>query len=154
MNEYLKMVSEFHKTFQSPILEIPLIPSTDRCDLRVKLIQEELDEMKEGIKNDDIVEIADSLADQLYVILGAILEFGLGDKFDDIFHEVQRSNMSKTCNSEKEAIDTLSAYQQKDETVGYYKEVNGKWLVYRTSDDKVLKSINYSPADIKSIIGN
>jgi hypothetical protein len=56
--------------------------------------------------------------------------------------------MSKACNTQQEAIMTLSHYKKKDGTEGYYKEINGKWLVYRTSDDKVLKSINYSPADL------
>jgi len=56
--------------------------------------------------------------------------------------------MSKACSTEEEAQKTLEHYKQKDGTEGYYKEINGKFLVYRTSDDKVLKSINYSPADL------
>jgi hypothetical protein len=72
----------------------------------------------------------------------------MGDKFDKIFENIHNSNMSKACVSKQDAIATLSHYKQKDGTEGYYKEINGKWLVYRTSDDKVLKSINYSPADL------
>ena len=144
----LNQVAEFHKTFNAPILETPQIPSEQRCQLRVDLLQEELDELVQSIKDKDLVEIADALCDIQYVLSGAVLEFGLGDKFIDLFNEVQRSNMSKACNTQQEAIMTLSHYKKKDGTEGYYKEINGKWLVYRTSDDKVLKSINYSPADL------
>ena len=144
----LNQVAEFHKTFNAPILETPQIPSKERCQLRVDLLQEELDELVQSIKDKDLVEIADALCDIQYVLSGAVLEFGLGDKFIDLFNEVQRSNMSKACNTQQEAIMTLSHYKKKDGTEGYYKEINGKWLVYRTSDDKVLKSINYSPADL------
>ena len=152
-NNYLEMVSEFHKTFNAPILETPQIPSTERCNLRVSLMQEELNEIKEAIENNDLVEVVDGLCDLMYVLSGSILEFGLGDKFVELFNEVQRSNMSKACNTQQEALMTLSHYKQKDGTEGYYKKINGKFLVYRASDDKVLKSINYSPANLKDILG-
>ena len=148
----LNQVADFHKTFNAPILDTPQIPSSQRCELRVSLLQEELNELKEAIDNNDLVEIADSLADLQYVLSGAVLEFGLGNKFVELFNEVQRSNMSKACNNELEAQATLEHYKQKDGTEGYYKENNGKWLVYRKSDDKVLKSINYIRADLKKII--
>jgi predicted HAD superfamily Cof-like phosphohydrolase len=149
---YIKLVEEFHNTFGAPVLETPQIPSGDRCELRVSLLQEELNELKDAIRNDDIVEISDALADLQYVLSGAILEFGLGDKFNELFLEVQRSNMSKACSSQQEAIQTLLHYKEKDGTEGYYKEVDGKWLVYRNGDNKVLKSINYSPANLTDII--
>lgn len=147
----LLQVAEFHKTFQHPILKSPKIPSEDRCKLRVELIAEELKELEEAIKDNDIVEVADALCDIQYVLSGAILEFGLGEKFKELFDEVQRSNMSKACNSEEEAKETLEAYKNKGEQ-GYYKKIDGKWLVFREGDHKTLKSINYSPADIKSIL--
>jgi predicted HAD superfamily Cof-like phosphohydrolase len=153
-NNYLEMVSEFHKTFNAPILETPQIPSTERCNLRVSLMQEELNEIKEAIENNDLVEVVDGLCDLMYVLSGSILEFGLRDKFVELFNEVQRSNMSKACNTQQEALMTLSHYKKKDGTEGYYKKINGKWLVYRASDDKVLKSINYSPAELKKMINN
>lgn len=147
----LNQVAEFHKTFNAPILDNPQIPSDQRCELRVSLLQEELNELSQAIKDKDIVEIADALCDLQYVLSGAVLEFGLGDVFVELFDEVQRSNMSKACNSMQEAISTMSFYKKKDGTESYYKEVNGKWIVYRSGDDKVLKSIKYSPANLKSI---
>ena len=149
----LNQVADFHTTFNAPILDTPQIPSEQRCELRVNLLQEELNELSQAIKDNDIVEIADALCDIQYVLSGAVLEFGLGDKFVELFNEVQRSNMSKACNTQQEALMTLSHYKKKDGTEGYYKKINGKFLVYRASDDKVLKSINYSPANLKDILG-
>ncbi len=150
----LNQVADFHRTFNAPILDTPQIPSEQRCELRVNLLQEELNELSQAIKDNNLVEIADALCDIQYVLSGAVLEFGLGDKFVELFNEVQRSNMSKACDTQQEALMTLSHYKKKDGTEGYYKKINGKWLVYRASDDKVLKSINYSPAELKKIIKN
>ena len=152
MSNYLQSVSEFHKTFNAPILESPQIPSKERCELRVALLQEELNELKQAIEDNDLVEIADALADLQYVLSGAILEFGLKEKFNTLFDEVQRSNMSKACTSQQEALATLSHYKQKDGTEGRYEEVNGKYIVYRKVDNKVLKSVGYSPASLEDII--
>ena len=126
MSNYLQSVSEFHETFKAPILESPQIPSKERCELRVSLLQEELNELKQAIEDNDLVEIADALADLQYVLSGAVLEFGLGDKFVELFNEVQRSNMSKACDTQQEALMTLSHYKKKDGTEGYYKKINGK----------------------------
>lgn len=148
----LNLVAEFHKTFKHPILAEPGIPSEDRCKLRVALIAEELKELEVAILEKDIVEIADALSDIQYVLSGAILEFGLGDKFSALFEEVQRSNMSKACVSEDEAKATVEFYKKKDGTECYYREEGGKWLVYRKSDNKTIKSVNYSPADLQGIL--
>lgn len=148
----LNQVAAFHKTFRHPVLENPQIPSEDRCKLRVSLIAEELKELKEAIDDKDLVEVADALCDIQYVLSGAVLEFGLGDKFRELFEEVQRSNMSKACETEEEAQKTVTYYKTERDTDAYYEERDGKWLVYRVGDNKTLKSINYSPADLKSII--
>jgi predicted HAD superfamily Cof-like phosphohydrolase len=148
----LNQVADFHRTFNAPILETPQIPSEQRCELRVNLLQEELNELAQAIKDNDIVEIADALCDIQYVLSGAVLEFGLGDKFVELFNEVQRSNMSKACSTEEEAQRTLEHYKQKDGTEGYYKQVGDKWVTYRNGDDKVLKSVGYSPANIKGML--
>ncbi|WP_160068812.1 nucleoside triphosphate pyrophosphohydrolase family protein [Sphingobacterium bovisgrunnientis] len=148
----LTSVAEFHKTFQHPILDSPQIPSESRCKLRVSLIAEELKELEEAIQANDIVEIADALCDIQYVLSGAVLEFGLGDKFNALFEEVQRSNMSKACKSVEEAEATIKHYKEEKGVDSYYKEVDGLYLVFREGDNKTLKSINYSPADLKSIV--
>jgi predicted HAD superfamily Cof-like phosphohydrolase len=146
------MVADFHTTFKHPIQPEPGIPSEDRCRLRVALIAEELKELEQAIRDGDIVEVADALCDIQYVLSGAILEFGLAEKFKDLFEEVQRSNMSKACSSEEEARRTVEHYKQKDGTACYYHQAGDKWLVYRTSDNKTIKSIGYSPADLRKVL--
>jgi predicted HAD superfamily Cof-like phosphohydrolase len=149
----LNLVAQFHQTFKHPILIDPAIPAENRCQLRVALLAEELKELEVAILEKDIVGIADALCDLQYVLSGAILEFGLGEKFAALFEEVQRSNMSKACNTEHEAKATVDHYLKKDGTICYYKEEAGKWLVYRQSDNKTIKSIQYSPAELEGILG-
>lgn len=148
----LNQVAEFHRTFQHPVLEEPTIPSETRCKLRVALLAEELKELQEAIEDNDMVEIADALCDIQYVLSGAVLEFGLGDKFRELFDEVQRSNMSKTCSTEEEAIATMEHYKKKDGVDSYFKKSGDVYLVFRKPDNKTLKSVNYSPADLKTIL--
>ncbi|PWK78220.1 phosphoribosyl-ATP pyrophosphohydrolase [Mucilaginibacter oryzae] len=149
----LTQVAEFHSTFKHPIIEKPAIPSKSRSDLRVELIAEELKELQQAINDNDIIEVADALCDLQYVLSGAVLEFGLGSRFKELFDEVHRSNMSKACKTVEEAEATIAHYKAKSGTDAYYKEIDGLYLVYRTADHKTLKSINYSPADLKGIIG-
>jgi predicted HAD superfamily Cof-like phosphohydrolase len=111
-----------------------------------------LDELKEAIAANDLVEIADALCDLQYVLSGAVLEFGMGEKFVELFNEVQRSNMSKACQSLTEAEATVKFYADKDGTEAEIVAEHGLWKVYRKADNKVLKSINYSPADLVSIL--
>lgn len=148
----LNQVAEFHKTFKHPIVNSPAIPSKERCSLRVALLAEEVKELQEAIDNNDLTEVADALCDIQYVLAGAILEFGLGEKFKTLFDEVHRSNMSKACQTMEEANDTIAHYKQKDGCEAYYKNEDDLFLVYRTNDNKTLKSINYSPANLKSIL--
>lgn len=148
----LNLVADFHRIFKHPILTNPTIPDENRCKLRLALLAEELKELEVAIINKDITEVADAFCDLQYVLSGAILEFGLGDKFKMLFEEVQRSNMSKACSTESEAIKTVQFYLAKDDTECYYKEVEGKWLIYRKNDNKTIKSINYSPADLDKIL--
>ena len=83
---------------------------------------------------------------------GAILEFGLGNRFKELFEEVQRSNMSKVCEDYSTAAETLEYYMAKDGTRGFIHESHSGFLVYRESDRKVLKSVKYSPADLEKIL--
>ncbi|GHB47220.1 nucleoside triphosphate pyrophosphohydrolase family protein [Mongoliitalea lutea] len=149
----LTSVAAFHQTFKHPILPSPQVPDENRCELRVSLLAEELKELQEGIANKDIVEIADALCDLQYVLSGAILEFGLAEKFKTLFDEVQRSNMSKACKSVEEAEATVAHYQQMG-TDCFYEQAGDLYLVYRTGDRKTLKSVQYSPADLERIINS
>lgn len=152
--DFISNVKEFHETYGLPVLDSPQFPPIPRRKLRISLIQEEAKELLGACLEENLVEVLDALADLQYVLSGAILEFGLQDVFKEAFEEVHRSNMSKSCNSEAEADATINHYLEKDGTIGYkkYDQINCKWLVYRKDDDKLLKSINYSPANLKPIL--
>ncbi|MBK6546438.1 MAG: nucleoside triphosphate pyrophosphohydrolase family protein [Saprospiraceae bacterium] len=148
----LNGVGAFHRLFDLPILESPQIPSVERCKLRIALLEEELNELKEAINNNDLMEAADAFCDLQYVLSGAIHEFGLGARFHTMFEEVQRSNMSKACQTMEEAQLTQDKYQREKDTVSEIRTKEDVFLVYRAEDGKVLKSINYSPADLSKFI--
>ena len=148
----LTSVAAFHDLFDLPVVTKPAIPAESRSQLRVALLQEELDELKQAIKENDIVEIADALADLQYVLSGAVLEVGLGDRFKRLFDGGQRSNMSKTCKSLEIAHETKEYYFKNKQVDSYIEEREGEYIVYRKEDGKVLKSVAYSEADLRSIV--
>lgn len=86
-------VKKFMNTYGQDVKEKAEFPENKIVQLRIDLIEEELNELKEAIKNKDIVEVADALTDILYVTYGAGHSFGVN--LDECFDEVQRSNMSK-----------------------------------------------------------
>ena len=86
-------VGVFMKTFGQEVKNKPSFSTEKINQLRISLIQEELDELKEAIINNDLLEVADALTDLLYVTYGAGHAFGID--LDKCFDEVQNSNMSK-----------------------------------------------------------
>lgn len=116
-------VKEFMEKFGQTVRTNPEFPHSDVVKLRVDLIQEELDELREAIDENNIVGVADALTDILYVTYGAGLAFGIN--LDKVFDEVHSSNMSKL------GEDGKPIYNEKG---------------------KVMKSTNYRPPDIKSIL--
>jgi predicted HAD superfamily Cof-like phosphohydrolase len=148
----LNQVAEFHRTFKHPIQAQPNIPAKERSALRVALLAEELKELQQAIDDNDLVEVADALCDLQYVLAGAVLEFGLGEKFKSLFDEVHRSNMSKACKTIEEAEQTIAHYRAKENVEAHYKEIDSLYLVYRTSDNKTLKSVAYSPATLAVVL--
>ena len=86
-------VKTFMNTYGQEVKEKASFPENKIVQLRIDLIEEELNELKEAVKNNDIVEVADALTDILYVTYGAGHSFGVN--LDECFDEVQRSNMSK-----------------------------------------------------------
>lgn len=117
------LVLEFHSLFGLPVLGSPQFPESARRELRIKLIKEELEEFLVAEGANDLIEVADALADLVYVIYGAALEYGIDLR--KVLKEVHRSNMSKVF---------------PDGSVRY------------REDGKVLKPDSYSPADLKSVL--
>lgn len=126
MKKQINHVAKFHDVFQigNELEPIALI-GEDTYNLRYKLMKEENDEYLDACKDGDLVEIADALGDQLYILCGTILKHGLQHKIEEVFEEIQKSNMSKL-------------------------DANGK-PIFR-EDGKILKGENYFKPDIKSII--
>ncbi|AWG23480.1 hypothetical protein FFWV33_19055 [Flavobacterium faecale] len=126
MQKQLEAVKEFHTAFKighsdKPIANLP----EEKKILRYKLMKEENEEYLEAVQNDDLVEIADALGDMMYILCGTIIEHGLQHKIEEVFDEIQRSNMSK-----------LSA--------------DGN-PIYR-EDGKVMKGPNYFKPDFSKIL--
>ena len=120
----------------------PTINQKD-AEFVINFIQEELDELKQAVKDNNIVEIFDALLDITYVGLGnGALVFGLKDKMLDGYNEVQKSNLSKICKTEDEAKETVKLRSDQQGRPCFYKKIGNGYVVYR-EDDKVMKSINY-----------
>ncbi|MBI9042599.1 nucleoside triphosphate pyrophosphohydrolase family protein [Lutibacter sp.] len=126
MKNKIKAVQEFHEAFGLGIQQQPIANLDEKkLQLRFDLMAEENEEYLEAAKNNDIVEVADALGDMLYILCGTILEHGMQHKIEEVFNEIQRSNMSK-----------LGA--------------NGK-PIYR-EDGKVMKGPNYFKPNILAVI--
>ena len=127
MEKALAAVQEFHKAFGLGVQQQPTAAmAPEKVQLRYELMKEENEEYLTAAKSGDMVEVADALGDMLYILCGTIIEHGLQHKIADVFEEIQRSNMSKLGKDGKP--------------------------VYR-KDGKVLKGPNYSPPDLKKILG-
>lgn len=123
MKKQIEQVRRFHDAFGIKNNFSPhAVLESDVIDLRHRLMHEENEEYLEACKNGDLVEIADALGDMMYILCGTILSHGLQDKMEDIFEEIQRSNMSKLGDDGKP--------------------------IYR-EDGKILKGPNYFKPDIK-----
>jgi len=123
MKKQIEQVRRFHDAFGIKNNYSPhAVLESDVIDLRHRLMHEENEEYLEACKNGDLVEIADALGDMMYILCGTILSHGLQDKIENIFEEIQRSNMSKLGDDGKP--------------------------IYR-EDGKILKGPNYFKPDIK-----
>jgi predicted HAD superfamily Cof-like phosphohydrolase len=90
-----QMVLEFHNKYGHLVKEYPTVDVPDNVkDLRAKLIEEEWSELSSGLEQDDLVEIADGIADLIYVLVGTAISYGI--PIDRVFQEVHNSNMTKT----------------------------------------------------------
>ncbi len=123
LSKPLEAVKRFHRAFGLGVSDQPKASlGKDKNKLRYELMKEENEEYLQAANNDDKIEVADALGDMLYILCGTMLEHGMQGKIEEVFDEIQSSNMSK-----------LGA--------------DGK-PVYR-EDGKVLKGENYFRPDIK-----
>ncbi len=122
----IEMVEEFHETYDLPVRDGIDLTCEQTKQLRINLLAEELDELKEALANNDPVETLDALIDLQYVLDGAFLSFGMQDLKGPAFEEVHRSNMSKLGEDGKP--------------------------IRRPEDGKVMKGPNYFKPDIAQFI--
>ena len=147
---FVDEVQEFNETFGKPNNYEPTIPEKKEWMFVYDFIQEELAEYKEACERGDIVEILDALCDITYVSLGnGTMLHGLKGKIWKAYQEVQASNMSKACKTEEEAIETAKSEAARVGEDTHYEQVGEYWVVYRSRDRKVLKSINYFRPNLK-----
>lgn len=153
--EYVPFVSEveeFNATMGKPNNYESTIPDTKAWMFVYDFILEELEEYKVACESGDIVEVLDALCDIAYVSIGnGALLHGLKDKLWDAYQEVQGSNMSKACNNEEEAQATVLRRSKEQNADCHYEKVGDYYIVYRTSDKKVMKNINYYRPDLSQL---
>jgi predicted HAD superfamily Cof-like phosphohydrolase len=95
MERQLKAVAEFHRAFGQEDGKYPRLIPNSEFDLRHALMKEENDEYLEACQKNSLLDVADALGDQLYILCGTILKHGMQHIILDVFEEIQASNMSK-----------------------------------------------------------
>ena len=137
-----------------PIIQ-PAILQSPQAEFCLNLIREEVSELEQAVKQNDLIETIDALADILYVVYGMGARIGVN--LDSAFKLVHENNMSKLCTTEEEAIASV-AYYIANPQFGYrspaYKRAhdNVHYVVYNRDTNKVLKSVNYKSVDLSSLI--
>lgn len=158
VNDYVPFVSEvetFNNTFGKPNNYEPTIPEKWQWQFVYDFILEELEEYKEACETGNIVEVLDALCDIAYVSLGnGTMLHGLKDKIWPAYLEVQGSNMSKACKTEEEAIQTVTVRASEQGEECHYEKVGDLFVVYRTRDKKVMKSVNYYRPNLKQFFND
>jgi len=148
--QFVNEVEIFNATFGKPNNYVPTIPEKKETDFVYDFCIEEITEYQEACQNGDIVEILDAICDIAYVTLGnATMLHGLKDKIWPAYKEVQASNMSKSCKTEEEAAQTVTQRAKEQGEECHFEKVGNYYVVYRTRDRKVMKSINYFRPNLK-----
>ena len=146
---FVNEVEIFNRTFGKPNNYEPTIPEKKEWQFVYDFVLEELEEYRQACENGDIVEVLDALCDIAYVSLGnGTMLHGLKDKIWPAYQEVQGSNMSKSCSTEEEAMETVAVRSKEQAEPCHFEKVEDRYVVYRTRDRKVMKSINYYRPDL------
>lgn len=148
---FVDEVEDFNELMNKPNNYEPTIPKNKgEWEFVYNFILEELEEYKQACEREDIVEVLDALCDITYVSLGnGTMLHGLKDKIWPAYMEVQASNLSKACRTEEEAKATVEVRSKEQGEPCHYEQVNSKYIVYRSRDRKVMKSINYFKPNLK-----
>ena len=152
---FVDEVEEFNTTFGKPNNYEPTIPEEKEWKFVYDFILEELEEYRRACEQGNIIEILDALCDIAYVSIGnGTMLHGLKDKILPAYEEVQASNMSKSCSSKEEADKTVELRSKEQQEQCHWEQVGDKYVVYRTRDRKVMKSINYFRPDLSQFFSD
>ena len=148
---FVSEVEEFNSLMNKPNNYEPIIPhNRSEWEFVYNFVLEELEEYKQACERGDIVEVLDALCDITYVSLGnGAMLHGLKDKVWPAYMEVQASNLSKACSTQEEAEETVKTRSNEQGEPCHWEQVGHKYVVYRTRDRKVMKSINYFKPNLK-----
>ena len=147
---FVNEVEDFNNLMSKPNNYTPVIPEKKEWQFVYDFVLEELEEYKQACEKGDIVEILDALCDIAYVSLGnGTMLHGLKDKIWPAYQEVQASNMSKACTTQEEAIRTVEVRSQEQGEPCHWEQVGDMYIVYRTRDRKVMKSLTYFRPDLR-----
>ena len=146
---FVNEVEEFNELMSKPNNYTPVIPEKKEWQFVYDFVLEELEEYKEACEKGDIIEVLDALCDITYVSLGnGTMLHGLKDKIWPAYQEVQASNMSKACKTQEEAINTVKVRSKEQDEPCHWEQVGDMYIVYRTRDRKVMKSLTYFRPDL------
>ena len=152
---FVDEVEEFNTTFGKPNNYEPTIPGEKDWKFVYDFILEELEEYRRACEQGNIIEILDALCDIAYVSIGnGTMLHGLKDKILPAYEEVQASNMSKSCSTEEDADKTVELRSKEQQEQCHWEQVGDKYVVYRTRDRKVMKSINYFRPDLSQFFSD
>ena len=152
---FISEVEEFNTVMGKPNNYTPVIPDEKEWMFVYNFILEELEEYKHACETGNITEVLDALCDITYVSLGnGAMLHGLKDKVWPAYQEVQASNLSKACSSEEEAQETVRVRSAEQKEPCHYEKVGEYYIVYRSSDRKVMKNINYFRPDLSKFLTN
>jgi len=147
---FVNEVEDFNNLMSKPNNYTPTIPEKKEWQFVYDFVLEELEEYKEACEKGDIVEVLDALCDIAYVSLGnGTMLHGLKDKIWPAYQEVQASNMSKACTTQEEAVRTVEVRSKEQGEPCHWEQVGDMYIVYRTRDRKVMKSLTYFRPDLK-----
>jgi predicted HAD superfamily Cof-like phosphohydrolase len=150
----IEKIKHWRETFGLPNRETPQLASKEEATLALRLIEEETKELEmslfskinnEYVYDPELDQIADSLGDLFFVVTQAAMVHGLDPEM--LIDRVYTSNMSKLCLTEQEAVDSVKAYTDKGIETHYTQLPDGKFIIKRTVDNKVLKGINFFEPD-------
>ena len=137
MQDLILKVKDFQQTFGQVVNRKPALVDLELANLRFELMKEENEEYMQAVIDKDVVEVADALGDQLYILIGTILSHGMQEVIVDVFNEIHRSNMSKLDENGKPIINGQNGVLDITRELG-----------------KVLKSPRYSKPNFDKILKN